>query len=361
MISLAKRHMPEAGWVGFQTNGSLLDKPRARSLIKAGTDKICLSVDSLSPGLFRRTRSCGELDMVDRALGAVNLERSEIDARHVQVGIEFVLMKRNFRELPAVIAWAAQRGANFVIATHMLPYHDALREEALWSPNMDAAMALFQAAQEKAGKEGADLRDYFNVKTKPLRTSKDNRLIDLMGEIISEAYLREIFFHVENLIEENEFWAEAVSEVFAEAKDIASSLGLELVLPALRPRMDRRCDFVESGSAFVSWQGSVHPCYFLWHRYACFRNGEKKTIAPKSFGDLTAHGILEIWNSKAFTDFREAVVRYDYPHCGNCNVAPCDLISAETFEQDCYGSVVPCGDCPWSEGLLQCLNGVGRL
>jgi len=121
MISPAKRHMPETGWIGFQTNGSLLDWPSARSLIEAGTDKICLSVDSLSPALFRRTRSCGELAMVDRALGAVNLARSEIDARHVQFGIEFVLMKGNFRELPAVIAWAAQRGASFVIQPICFP------------------------------------------------------------------------------------------------------------------------------------------------------------------------------------------------------------------------------------------------
>ncbi len=356
MICLAKQYMPETGWVGFQTNGSLLDAPRARSLIQAGTDKICLSVDSLSPGLFRRTRSRGELAMVDRALGALKRVRSERDARHLQIGIEFVLMKRNFRELPKVILWAAQSGASFVIATHMLPYHEALQEEVLFPPNLDAAMNLFRAGQEKAMAEGVDLRDYFNVKAKASRTWKDSLLIDLVGEIISEAYRKEVFFHVENLIKENEFWVEAVSDVFAEAKAMASSLDLELILPALRPRMDRRCEFIENGSAFVSWQGTVHPCYFLWHRYTCFRNGDKKTIEPKSFGDLSGQGILEIWNSRDFAEFREAALRYDYPYCGNCNITPCDLIGAETFEQDCYGCVVPCGDCPWCLGLLQCLN-----
>ena len=36
-------------------------------------------------------------------------------------------------------------------------------------------------------------------------------------------------------------------------------------------------------------------------------------------------------------------------------MTPCDLIEAGSFEHDCYGGAVPCGDCPWALGLLQCL------
>jgi putative metalloenzyme radical SAM/SPASM domain maturase len=356
MISLARQHMLETGWIGFQTNGSLLDRTRARSLIEAGTDKICVSVDSLSAGLFRLTRACGELSMVDRALEAANQGKKELDARRLQIGIEFVLMKSNCRELARVIAWAAERGASFVIATQMLPYHEALQHEALYSPNLDASMDLFQAQQEKARERGVDLRDYFQAKAKTSRSLNDSLVIDLMGEMISEAHRRELFVHLDHLIEENGAWPRVASQIFAEAKETAQSLDVELLLPALRPRKERRCSFVENGSAFVSWQGTVHPCYFLWHRYTCFQNGSKKYIEPKSFGDLTRQGIMEIWNSQTFVEFREAVLRYDYPYCGNCNITPCDLISAQTFQQDCFGSVVPCGDCPWSIGLLQCLH-----
>jgi putative metalloenzyme radical SAM/SPASM domain maturase len=265
-------------------------------------------------------------------------------------------MKSNCRELPSVIAWAAERGASFVIATHMFSYHEALQEEVLCPTNMDASMELFQSAQEKARKQGVDLRDYFKAKAKTFRSQNDQRVIDLMGEMISEAHRSEIFVHLENLIEENGAWARVDSEIFTEAREIAEPLDVELLLPALRPRKERRCSFVENGSAFVSWQGNVHPCYFLWHRYTCFQNGSKKYIEPKSFGGLTGQGIMEIWNSQDFVDFREAVLRYDYTYCGNCNITPCDLISAENFQQDCYGCVVPCGDCPWCLGLLQCLE-----
>jgi MoaA/NifB/PqqE/SkfB family radical SAM enzyme len=143
---------------------------------------------------------------------------------------------------------------------------------------------------------------------------------------------------------------------FAEARAVAAETGLALRLPGAAPSSNRRCDFVEEGSVFVSWNGNVHPCYFLWHQYGCHLFGRKKSVSAKIFGNIRELGILDIWNGPSFRSFREDVLRYDFPYCSNCNVVPCQYLTAEEFEQDCYGNTVPCGDCFWGMGLFNCLR-----
>jgi hypothetical protein len=59
-ISKGKSLMPHGSWVGFQINGLLVDENRDLSLVKAGLDRICLSMDSVCPETFREIREGGE-------------------------------------------------------------------------------------------------------------------------------------------------------------------------------------------------------------------------------------------------------------------------------------------------------------
>ena len=58
-IQYAKIHMSPDAWVGFQSNGLLLDEIRARSLMDSGLDRICLSVDGARPETYRTVRKGG--------------------------------------------------------------------------------------------------------------------------------------------------------------------------------------------------------------------------------------------------------------------------------------------------------------
>jgi MoaA/NifB/PqqE/SkfB family radical SAM enzyme len=122
------------------------------------------------------------------------------------------------------------------------------------------------------------------------------------------------------------------------------------------PSKARRCEFIEGGSAFVSWDGKVHPCYFLWHRYQCHIGGLVKYVRPESFGSLEEQSLLSIWNAPVFQAFRQGVLKYDFPFCYDCSVALCDYTQFENFEQDCHISSVPCGACLWCTGLFRCLQ-----
>jgi MoaA/NifB/PqqE/SkfB family radical SAM enzyme len=137
---------------------------------------------------------------------------------------------------------------------------------------------------------------------------------------------------------------------------VARQHGMELRLPGITLREKRRCSFVEEGGAFVSWEGNVSPCYFLWHRYSCFASNWLQQVQPKVFGNLAQQGILQVWNDPAFRAFREDVLAYDYPNCTSCTLAPCDYVQTEDFQQDCHIKDVPCGACLWCTGVFQCLR-----
>ncbi len=151
-------------------------------------------------------------------------------------------------------------------------------------------------------------------------------------------------------------WADRLETVFAETRIAASEAEVKLKLPEIVPKKSRRCEFVEEGCVFVSWDGQIHPCYFLWHHYQCFINGMEKTVKPKVFGNLSDLNLVEIWNDPAFLSFRKGVLRYDYPYCFNCSFALCDYVQGGDFEQDCYVNAEPCGICLWCMDVFQCLK-----
>lgn len=355
-IRTAKRRMPSGSWVGFQTNGVLLDDKRAQTLAEAGLDRVGLSLDGVTPETFRRVREGGELASVERAMAFLAAAKRRASRPDLQVGVEFVLMRENLRELPAALRWAAQRGASFALVTHMLPYDSAHAEQAAYDPCSDAALDLFVDWRARAEREGIVLGDYFRALWHFSRSREEQRIVDFVAAMKDAAEKRGIDLDLRRLLAADPARRAEVTEVLAEAEEVAAQTGLDLRLPAESPRHARRCDFIEEGSAFVSWEGDVHPCYFLWHRYRCFAGGWEQQVEPKVFGNLGRQGIREIWNDPSFRRFREGVLGYDHSPCNGCSVAPCDYVQNERFENDCHIREEPCGSCLWCTGLFRCLS-----
>ena len=354
-IRRAKELMPAGSWVGFQSNGLLLDNDRADSLVRAGLDRICLSMDSVCPETFREIREGGEVRDLENALFALQTAKKR-HGTDLKAGIEFVLMRDNAHELPAALRWAATKGVSFAIITHLLPYDRHHVDRIAYDANTDEAVEFFRPWRERAEREGIDFNVYFKVRWNYLRSPEEQRVVDFVSEIQADARSREIFFHLKNLMARDERWIEDLGSIFREAEKVAKETGLELSLPEATPKSDRKCDFVDKGSAFVSWDGEVHNCYFLWHRFNCYFSGRKKYVNTRPFGNLSGRGIRDIWNDPVFVAFRRDVLLHEYPFCSNCNLVPCEYIYAEEFEQDCFTNTVPCGDCFWCMGLFRCMQ-----
>ncbi len=355
-ISQAKKLMPEESWIGFQSNGLLIDDQRARDLLEAGLDKICISVDAITPEKLKKLREGAEISNLDTALNALAKAKFSVGKPRFQIGVEVVVMRSNVSELPDTLEWAASRGATFALVTHVLPYDVDHADEAVYLSCSEEALDLLQRWREKASAEGVDIDQYPNIIWNYSKNPAEQRVIEFVELMKAEAEQQNIFLDLKKLFALDTSWLAQVTEVFAKAEQVAQDAGLELELPKLLLKENRRCEFVEDGSAFISWQGDVHPCYFLWHNYHCYASGWDQTVKPKIFGNLNEQPILEIWNSIEFTTFRENVTRYDYPYCSSCGLAPCDYIQTEEFEQDCHINQEPCGSCLWCMGLFQCLR-----
>ncbi len=355
-IRRAKKLMSPAGWIGFQSNGHLMTHLRAVSLVDAGLDKVCISIDAIAAEQFSTLREGGNVDAIDMALSALNKAKSMCRRPEVKIGIEFVAMRSNIRELPATLEWAASRGASFAIVTHVLPYDELHAHEAVFCAISDQALALYKAWRRTAITRGIDIQRYPDVRWKYARTAQEQAVVDLVEAMKSEAEQQNIMLDLKKLLQLEHQRLDELSEIFEAAEAVARSTGLELRLPAIALREQRTCSFIEDGSAFVSWNGDISPCYFLWHRYECFASGWNQTVKPKVFGNLAQQDILQIWNNQAFTSFRQDVLAYDYPSCSSCGLAPCDYVQTDEFQQDCHIRNVPCGSCLWCAGVFQCLR-----
>jgi putative metalloenzyme radical SAM/SPASM domain maturase len=355
-IRRAKKLMPASGWIGFQSNGVLMTHLRALSLIDAGLDKICISVDAIAPEQFKKLREGGNVAAVERALSALNNAKSMCNRPDVSIGIEFVAMKSNISELPATLDWAASRGVSFAIVTHVLPYDELHAHEAVFCNITDQALALYNFWRRKAIDSGIDMQRYSEVRWKYSRTEDEQAVVDMIESMKTAAEQQGIMLDVNKLLQFEHQRLDEIAAIFSDAEEVAARTGLELRLPELALSEQRKCSFVEDGSAFVSWSGDISPCYFLWHRYECFASGWNQIVKSKVFGNLYQQDIFQIWNNPAFSLFRKDVLAYDYPSCAACGLAPCDYVQADEFEQDCHIRSVPCGACLWCMGVFQCLR-----
>jgi putative metalloenzyme radical SAM/SPASM domain maturase len=355
-VAQARRAMPASGWIGFQTNGQLLGPDRAQTLAEAGVDRICISADAVTPELFGALRRGGQQARIGTAVAALH-EAARRRGRPIEVGLEFVVMRENLAQLPALVRWAGERGVGFVIASHVLPYDRSLAGAAAFDAHSDRAQAIYRDWLGRAAAEGIDLRRYREVFLRFRPSPEDQRVIAWFDRMKADAEARGVSFSAERLLRSDGGARVEVEETFARAEVAAREAGVALTLPAVAPRRERRCEFVEGGGSFVSWDGAVHPCYFLWHRYECHVAGLAKRVEPLSFGSVGAgEDPLALWNAGPQRAFREGVLKYDFPYCYDCGVALCDYVQDAAFTQDCHVGTVPCGACLWCTGLFQCLQ-----
>lgn len=355
-IRTARSFMPKDSWIGFQSNGLLLTNLRAVALIDAGLDRICLSIDAATPELFHSLREGGELSDIERAMAAVENAKRVCGRPEVAIGVEYVVMRRNLAELPLALAWAANHGASFAIVTHVLPYEEQHAGESVYSLCTQEAIELFKECRREVERVGLDMANYFEARWKYARSPDEQRLVSLVDAMKEEASARGLFMDMKKLLQMDVHQADEVAAVFEKAREVAEQYGIDVRLPNIGLSEKRHCGFVEDGGTFISVDGNISPCYFLWHRYSCFASGWNQKVVPKVFGNVMHQDIIQIWNSTDYRSFRAQAVSYDFPGCANCSLAPCDYIQTDTFEQDCHIGDVPCGACLWCMGVFQCLR-----
>jgi tungsten cofactor oxidoreducase radical SAM maturase len=117
--------------VTLGSNGLLLDRRMARELIMLGVDRLVVSLDGVQSDTYADIRGVPVSPVVEniRALTAL---KSELGTPMPILGVEFVAMRRNVEELPALTQLAAQLGATRVLVSNVLAYSRDMYDEILY-------------------------------------------------------------------------------------------------------------------------------------------------------------------------------------------------------------------------------------
>lgn len=284
------------------SNGSLLTEERAAALLDAGLDMLWLSVDALDDDGYGAIRCNGNLSRLKEHIVLFNQLRFRLE-RPVRLGLAFVVMKSNVRDLAKLPYFAQYYHVNEVNISHVIPTDEHAAEELLYRQVVGS---------------------------------------DLGGETLLPASPR---IHMP-LMDWNQ------PEVAMAAAGLLGAGMCEIYLSGQRIRRPaRRCRFIDEGMAFVRHDGMVSPCMSLLRSSRLYWGGRTRVTRHHFFGNVNEQTLPDIWNSQDYRDFRRRVREFEFSPC--CRCSQCD--NWEQSLPDCYGNEAPtCGACLWSEGVIRC-------
>ncbi len=356
MISVARRRMPRKSWIGFQTNGILLTESFTEQLLDCGLDRLCISVDSLQEQESSITSLTHESDVVASVFSMINMVRKGKTRPDFELGAQVVVMRETLSQLPELIKRLAQEGVDFILVSHLLPYHEDVEHQSLFSHHTREAKTIYRKWQKRAGEDGINLCDLTAKTWIYPKTKIEQRTKELYQQMLQEAREQGVWLDVKELGKLSQDLLDEMEDVFNKSREVAGQYDVDLSLPPLSAASDRFCSFVEDKSVLIDVNGEVTPCHQLWHTKTVHM-GETKQIHCKSFGNVLKQDLVDIYQSEPYQQFRRAVRRYDYPFCHSCTLGPCSDIAGENnpFQSDCFGIEVPCGHCLWGFDAIRCL------
>ncbi|MDD2465375.1 MAG: SPASM domain-containing protein [Desulfobulbus sp.] len=300
MITIARAAMPADGRIGFQSNGLLLNHPRAVRLIEAGLDTICLSLDNLDADEAKERDQGGhQLSSVTKAIAHL-IQAREVSQRHVRIGIEVVLQKKTLPQLQDLIVWADEHHVDFIIASHLFSYDGSLSDQSLFNPNSYEATRIFAKWSTEANAQGVNLEQLPAAQLKFSKSPADTLLVQLGDAMRQEAKGKNIAYHFANLVAQNSRDMGEAEAYFYKAQWSASKRGIDLFLPPLYAYVNghRRCPFIDDEAVFIDKNGMVMPCHFLWHTCPSRVNHGAIQVETRVLGSIKEESLEMICRKK---------------------------------------------------------------
>lgn len=281
------------------TNGTLLDAARSRALIEAGLDTLWVSIDGATPESYADVRLGAELPSVIANLERFRDLRPASHSPKPEIGIAFVAMKRNIRDLPALLELGLRLGARRFSVSNALPVTEDLQDERLY------------------------------VKTTRSKTFMDSARVPSLSlpRMDFDETTRDALFAAFN------------SGYRVSFGGSAWSAGTDV------------CNYIESGSISVAWNGDVSPCWPLMHTHMSYLHGKPRVSRSHILGNARSRSLRDLWLDPEYVAYRERVHSFGFPPCSFCG--GCDM--SESNVEDCFQNPFPtCGACLWAQGVLQC-------
>lgn len=281
------------------TNGTLLTEERSRGLIKAGLDVLWVSIDGASPESYADVRLGAELPNVLTNLARFRQLRPPAHRPRPEIGINFVAMRRNIHDLPAVLTLAKRHGASRFMVSNVLPYTEALADEILYQRTLNDITYLPSPWLRRLSLPKMDI---------------DETTGPVLLKALTSSY--NVTFAGNNLGVTNDV-----------------------------------CTFIESGALAVGWDGRVAPCPPLLYTHTHRLRNYERTSYEHIIGSIDEQSLRAMWLDPEYVAYRERVHSFAFAPCTTCG--GCEMSLAN--ETDCFANAAPaCGGCLWAQGVIQC-------
>jgi len=281
------------------TNGILLTEKKCRQLVDAGLDTLWVSIDGATPETYADIRIGAELPQIIANLRRLVKIRKGGHFPQPDIGIAFVAMKRNIADLPKIIRLGISLGAKHFSISNVQPVNAKMQGERLYTHTMRNIAYLPSSVLPHLSLPKMD----FNEQTQQALTEAFNS-----GCNVSYA-----------------------GNNWGGANDV--------------------CNFVESGTMSIAWNGDVSPCWPLMHTHISYLHDKPRLSKKHIIGNVKDKSLSDLWLAPDFLAYRERLHNFAFAPCSFCG--GCDL--SESNQEDCLGNDFPtCGGCLWAQGIVQC-------
>lgn len=246
LIDAVKLVKASGARAGFVTSGMGLDKNYAREIIAAGVDFIGFSLAGATRQTHNAIRVNSDLPVILSNIQAINELKAESQTDAPRLHLIYLLLKDNISEIPRLPELARQAGIGEVVLTNLIQMTNKWQE----------SQAVFRCSPE------ADT---------------------------------------------------GFAALIKKTESRARELKITLRTPAMTPTEVAVCAENPLGNLYIATDGEVSPCVYLhppvsspFPRRFC---GEKRAQEKVSFGNIFQEPFDRIWNSPAYTEFREHFLR----------------------------------------------------
>ena len=195
------------------SNGTTLTEKKSRQLVDAGLDMLWISLDGATPETYADVRLGAELPQVIANIRRIAKMRRGGHFPQPEIGIAFLAMQRNSADLPKVIRLGISLGAKHFSVSNLQPATAEMQAERLYTRTMRNIAYLPSAVLPSLSLPKID----FNEQTQ-------EALMQAFNSGCNVSY---------------------AGNNWGGANDV--------------------CNFVESGTMSVAWNGDVSPCWPLMH------------------------------------------------------------------------------------------------
>ncbi|MBU2615162.1 MAG: radical SAM protein [Elusimicrobia bacterium] len=242
--------------VKYVSNGVAFNKDKADETIKTGVDWIVFSVDSPENKTYREIRGA-DLEKVSANIRYLSEIKKKKGLKYPLIDIAIVISKKNIEELPDMVRFAKDLGANRFLVNNL---HVITKKE-----DIDALLYRIDPAQT-------------------IDEHQRDHMVDDALKIASEL-----------------------------------NIPMSLCFNSFEPKPLSTCTLNLNKTMFISARGDVSPCCDLGHPVPGYldRNNVIKNT-ELVFGNIKNNSIMEIFNSKPYTEFRGRILSGIPDECRHC-------------------------------------------